>query len=197
MAWEEDSVRECSALLNNVILQKNIQDYWRWLLDPIQGYSVRETYRFLTFAAEPTIASDCNDVWNKLVPAKVSIFAWRLFQDRISTRANLVRQHVLQPTDNLCVGGCGSIETANHLFLGCNLFGTVWYLVCQWLGISFVFPGHIRDHYFQFTHLAGLSRTSYSYLKVIWLASVWAIWKIETTVVFLTRCSEFPFHGYL
>jgi len=184
MAWEEESVRECSALLNNVILQENIQDYWRWLLDLIQGYLVHGTYRFLTSVAGPTVVSDCKDVWHKLVPAKASIFAWRLLQDRIPTRANLVRRHVLQSTDNLCVEGCGSIEMADHIFLGCNLFGTVWYLVCQWLGISFVFPGHIKDHYFQFTHLASLPWTSYPYLKVIWLASVWTIWKDRNNCVF-------------
>ena len=26
MAWEEDSVRECASLLNNIVLQENIQD---------------------------------------------------------------------------------------------------------------------------------------------------------------------------
>jgi len=62
MAWEEESVRECSALLNNVILQENIQDYWRWLLDLIQGYLVHGTYRFLTSVAGPTVVSDCKDV---------------------------------------------------------------------------------------------------------------------------------------
>lgn len=45
LVWEEESVMECSALLNNVILQNNIQDSWKWLLDPIHGYSVRGTYR--------------------------------------------------------------------------------------------------------------------------------------------------------
>nr|ABN05773.1 hypothetical protein MtrDRAFT_AC148815g37v2 [Medicago truncatula] len=44
---KEESVRECSGLLHNIVLQENIHDAWRWLLDPIQGYSVRGAYRFL------------------------------------------------------------------------------------------------------------------------------------------------------
>jgi len=32
LAWEEESVRECSTLLNNIILQDHIQDKWKWLL---------------------------------------------------------------------------------------------------------------------------------------------------------------------
>lgn len=146
-------------------------------------YRSVESYRFLTSADEPMVTSDYNVVWHKLVPAKVSIFAWRLLQDRILTRSNLVRHHVLQPNDSMCVGGCGNIETTNHL-IECNLFTNVWYLICHWLEISFVYPGHIKELYLQFTQLAGMPRASYSYLKVIWLASVWTIWKDRNNCVF-------------
>jgi len=137
LAWEEDSVRECSVLLNNIILQDHIQDLWRWMLDPIHGYSARGTYRFLTSTAEPVMASVINNVWHKLVPLKVSLFAWRLLQDRIPTKSNLVRRHILQANDNLCVGGCGIIATADHLLIGCDLFGNVWFLVCPLASLSF------------------------------------------------------------
>jgi hypothetical protein len=53
---------ECVVLLNNAILQVNKHDYWRWLLDPIHGYSVRGTYRFLTSADEPLIGVAINNV---------------------------------------------------------------------------------------------------------------------------------------
>ena len=131
LAWEEESVRECSALLNNVILQDNIQDSWKWLLDPLHGYSVRGTYRFLTSGDDLVVGGANNNVCHKLVPSKVSLFAWRVLQNKILTRLNLVRSHVLQPNDNLCVGGCGTIETVDHLFIGCDIFDTVWYLVCH------------------------------------------------------------------
>ena len=119
-------------------------------------------------------------------PTKVSLFAWRLLQDRIPTRLNLVRRQVVQPNDNLCVGGCGFIETTDHLFIGSDLFGSVWFLVCHWLGFSFVFPGSIMDHYFQFIPSAGLPRFTHFYLKVIWLACVWAIWNERNNQVFKT-----------
>jgi len=44
LAWEEECVRGCYVLLSNVVLHDHIQDSWRWLLDPIQGYLVRGTY---------------------------------------------------------------------------------------------------------------------------------------------------------
>jgi len=74
MAWEEESVRECASLFNNVVLQENIQDRW-WLLDPIHGYTVHGTYQFLTTLPEPLVAGVLKDVWHKLVPTKISLFA--------------------------------------------------------------------------------------------------------------------------
>jgi len=182
-AWEEDSMRECIVLVNNVILQDNINDARRWMLDPVHGYSVRETYRFLTIPAEPTSENVINNVWHKLVPSKVSLFVWRILQDRIPTKLNLVRRHILQLNDNLCVGGCGDIETSDHLFIDCLLFRNVWNLVCQWLGIYLVFPKNIKEHYLQFTQIAALPRASHSYFKIIWLACVWAIWKDRNNCV--------------
>jgi len=184
MAWEEESVRECVVLLNNVILQVNTSDSWRWLLNPIHGYSVRGTYRFLTSADEPLHGVAVNNVWHKLVPSKVSIFAWRLLQDIIPTGSNLVHRQVLQPDNILCVSGCGFVELVDHLFVACNLFGRVWSLICNWLGISFVCPGSITDHFLHFTQVAGMPRSTYVFFKVIWLASSWAIWKARNNRVF-------------
>ena len=183
-AWEEDSMRECVALVTNIFLQNNTHDFWRWILDPTHGYSVRGAYHFLTSQAEPATENVISTVWHRLVPSKVSLFAWRLLQDRISTKSNLVRRHILQPNDNICVGGCGFTETTDHLFIGCALFGNVWNLVSQWLGIYVVFPRSIKEHYLQFTQLAALPRATHSYLKIIWLACVWAIWKDRNNCVF-------------
>jgi hypothetical protein len=87
------------------------------LLDPIHGYSVSGTYRYLTTIDDHWADGLLNDVWHKLEPSKVSLFGWRLLQDRIPTRANLVRRHVLQPNDNLCVGGCVTAQFSLDLFL--------------------------------------------------------------------------------
>jgi len=100
-AWEEDSMRECVALVTNIFLQNNTHDFWRWILDPTHGYSVRGAYHFLTSQAEPATENVISTVWHRLVPSKVSLFAWRLLQDRISTKSNLVRRHILQPNDNI------------------------------------------------------------------------------------------------
>lgn len=62
LAWEEESVRECSILLYNIVLQESVTNTWRWLLDPIHGYSVREAYRFLTHSGETVDRTLVDDV---------------------------------------------------------------------------------------------------------------------------------------
>nr|ABN06086.1 H+-transporting two-sector ATPase, alpha/beta subunit, central region, related [Medicago truncatula] len=103
------------------------------------------------------------------------MFVWRLFRNRLPTKDNLMQRHVLDIDDNVCVGGCGSQETTNHLLFGCHTFCSIWFLVFQWLSISFVAPFTTRDHFYQLGHLAGLPCSSHSFFQLIWLACIWVI----------------------
>jgi hypothetical protein len=81
-AWEEEMVEECRSLLNNVLLQSNVFDRWRWDPDTIDGYTVRGAYQILTIPVSNTIVPTDELVWHKQVPLKASIVAWRLLKDR-------------------------------------------------------------------------------------------------------------------
>lgn len=125
-----------------------------------------------------------DDIWHKQIPIKVSLFVWRLLRNRLPTRENMLWRRVLQVHGSECVYGCGVHETVNHLFIGCDIFSSLWTHVLHWLCISSVLSGDIRQHLFQFTNMAGLPRATYSFLKIIWFASVWAIWKERNNRVF-------------
>ncbi|KEH40972.1 hypothetical protein MTR_1g040225 [Medicago truncatula] len=77
LAWEEESVRECSEVLYNIVLQDDVPDTWRWLLDHAHGYSLRDSYRFLTSSGDQVDMSFVDDVWHRHIPVKVSLFPWR------------------------------------------------------------------------------------------------------------------------
>jgi len=87
---------------------------------------------------EPLERGLVDDVWLKQVPLKVSLFVWRLFRNRLPTKDNLLRRHVLHLDNITCVGGCGSLENAEHLLLGCDFFGLsvdtsvtlAWFIIC-------------------------------------------------------------------
>lgn len=172
LAWEEESVRECSVLFHNIVLQDNVHDTWRWLLDPTHGYMVREAYCFLTNNGELVDMTLVDDVWHKHIPSKVSLFVWRLLRNRLPTINSLVRRCILQLHDSACVFGCGGPKTVTHLFLGCDIFSSLWAHVWHWLGISSVHSGDFRNHFIQYTNMTGLSRVTHSFLRIIWFSSV-------------------------
>jgi len=58
--------------------------------------------------------------------------------------------HNIPHDSQLCVSDCGNTKSAHHLFLDCHFFGSVWYLVCNWLGFSSVDPVAILDQVVQF-----------------------------------------------
>jgi hypothetical protein len=184
-------VRECSTLLLNIVLQENVIDTWRWLLHHSHRYTVREAYNFITNNGNSVDKSTVVDVWHKFIPSKVSLFVWRLLRNRLSTRDNLVRRRVLLISDSVCVSSCGEPETAAHLFFGCNTFILLWSHVLYWMGLSAVLPGDSRQHLLQFTNMAGLPRATYSFLIIIWFATVWAIWKEINNRVFQNTACDY------
>ncbi|KAK2402105.1 hypothetical protein QL285_051652 [Trifolium repens] len=138
--WEEEMLRECQTLLLPFTVQDDTPDLWKWQPDPDTGYSVRGAYQLLT-SQDPALLGTAEDlVWHRQVPLKVSIFAWRLLRDRLPTKSNLVARGIISPEAHLCVTGCGGIETAQHIFISCSTFASLWGLVRSWIG-SWFFGG--------------------------------------------------------
>jgi len=143
LAWEEESVRECSMLLHNFVMQDTIHDTWRWQLDPINGYTVRGFYQFITSTGDLVDRSQVIDVWHKHVPSKVSLLVWQMFRNRLPTKDNLTYRGILHANDSTCGDGCDTIENVAHLFLQCKFSSELWSHVFNWLGISFVSSGEL------------------------------------------------------
>ncbi|XP_045831507.1 uncharacterized protein LOC123922882 [Trifolium pratense] len=144
-----------------------ITDRWQWQPDPDSGYTVRGAYELLTTFDSVTMDDAENLIWHSQVPLKVSIFAWRLLRDRLPTKSNLISRGILSSTAHLCISGCGEAESAHHLFISCSCFGSLWALVCSWIGVPLTSSTTIRDHFVQFTYLAGGSRARRSFLQLI------------------------------
>lgn len=90
---------------------------------------MQEAYRFLTNNGNSVDRTLVDDIWHKQIPSKVYLFVWRLLHNRLPTRDNLVRRRVLSLLDSAYVSGCGEQEIATHLFLGCDIFSSLW-LMC-------------------------------------------------------------------
>ena len=129
-------------------------------------------------------------LWQKNVPLKVVVFAWRLFRNRLPTRDNLLQRNVLNSDSCLCITRFGSPETINHLFLHCSYFSTVWNCILRWIGFSTAAPLDVSDHFTQFCLGGGGPQVRLTILIAIWFATVWKIWKERNNRIFNAKdCS--------
>ncbi|WJX93598.1 hypothetical protein P8452_75105 [Trifolium repens] len=172
--WDDEMLGECQSLLLPFTMQAQSPDVWRWQPDPDAGYSVRGAYQLLTSQDSFTLGEADDLVWHKEVPLKVSIFAWRLLRDKLPTKSNLVARGIISPENQLCVSGCGGNESAQHLFLFCSIYGSLWALVRYWIGLTDMHT--LTAHFVQFTYSAGGLCARRSFLQLIWLACVWVLW---------------------
>jgi len=122
-------VGEFILLLASVTLQVNREDKWLSTLKNSNTFTVRSLYDFLTIQLQVELPVDVSSIWHRDVPLKVVVFAWRLFRDRLPTKDNLLRRGVINHDSRTCVAGCDFVESSSHLFLHCNIFGSVWHLI--------------------------------------------------------------------
>jgi hypothetical protein len=177
-------VEECRILLDIVVVHANVSDRWQWNPDTHDGYIVRYAYQILTSPVSRTVDAIDELVWHRQVPLKVSIIAWRLLKDRLPTKLNLQRRGLLEPAVTTCVSRCGIDEFVSHLFLHCEVFGSLWQYIRSWIGISGVDPHNISEHFYQFTHSTGHSKARRSFLQLIWLLCVWLVWNERNNRLF-------------
>jgi len=118
-----------------------------------------------------------------------------LLRNRIPTKTNILRHRVLHHNDTICVGGRGCPETAVHLFLAFDIFGSMWSFLWRRLGIDFVPSDMIGEHFDHFSCLVGMPRYTHSFFRVIWLACVWIIRKERNNHIFKNVALDPCTHG--
>jgi len=130
--------------------------------------------------------------WHQQVPLKVSIFAWSLLRDRLPMKANLTARGILQSDATLCVAGCGMNEIAEHLFLSCTSFASLWEQLRLWIGFVEVDSNNVSNHFVQFTCLTGFGKAKRSFLHLIWLLCTWMMWNERNNRLFNNFVTEVP-----
>lgn len=82
-----------------------------------QRYTVKSVYGNLTSAKVVRNDNFHHVLWLKAVPLKVNIFIRCLFLNRLATKDNLFRRHILGDGETFCSAECGFMEDRDHLFL--------------------------------------------------------------------------------
>ncbi|GAU26578.1 hypothetical protein TSUD_266930 [Trifolium subterraneum] len=162
-----------------------VEDSWVLKYDPSGRFSVRSAYLTLT---GPKVVSDPNPllsrVWKSWDPLKVIVFSWKLLQDRVATRQNLLRRQVIRDISDSFCAFCGvSVESVDHLFTSCDFIFPVWYKLVRWLGFQFVSPNSIIGLFEGFLGFS-VNRKFRLGCVLIWHAAVWSIWNSLYDLIF-------------
>ncbi|GKC86755.1 RNA-directed DNA polymerase, eukaryota, reverse transcriptase zinc-binding domain protein [Tanacetum coccineum] len=104
-----------------ILLQ--IEDHWVWSLSSTSDFSVNSANSFFDDKLLPSF--DTPTRWVKVIPIKINIFAWRVWQDKLPIRLNLSLTGFDIPTI-LCSSCNTLVESASHLFFSCLVARQVW-----------------------------------------------------------------------
>ncbi|XP_076924509.1 uncharacterized protein LOC143586979 [Bidens hawaiensis] len=129
-----------------------------------------------------------NFKWNKWVPLKVEVLAWRKEMERIPSLVSLVRRNANMPS-MLCPI-CGKTEElSEHLFVSCNFTQATWKLIDQWCKVPFFFSFSFRGllEMFKVTRLPKRKAKAF---HAVCLTTIWCLWKARNDAVFNGKLAQ-------
>ncbi|GJV22065.1 RNA-directed DNA polymerase, eukaryota [Tanacetum coccineum] len=109
------------------------EEEWVWDLNNDGDFCVKEVRRMLDDFFLPK--SEMATRWVKCVPAKVNVFAWRVWLDRLPTRLNLIRRNI-KVLSSLCPVCLNDHEDVSHLMFKCSLASDISRRICCWWDLS-------------------------------------------------------------
>lgn len=180
--WSQLAISELLAL-HNLGIQvhfSNKHDYWEWGPDGTKDFSVSLVRKLL----RPS-DNNANSVifpWNKVLPAKINIFGWRMLLNRLPTKDALIRRGI--NVDNPGCIFCGSSgESMDHILTGCGFTNELWNAIEIWCRLPPMVVFSSKDLVFLHTHVKGSSVRKVLIQSVI-LVACWVIWKSRNNMIF-------------
>ena len=92
-----------------------------WQLDNKGKYSSSSLYHVINFRGVQPVFIPA--IWKLRVPPKIHVFLWLLSKNKLMTRDNLRKRHIIKPLD--CVY-CLEQESCSHLFFECIVAKHLW-----------------------------------------------------------------------
>ncbi|GLT52165.1 hypothetical protein SLA2020_255190 [Shorea laevis] len=173
--WENELLQELINELQGISLKKGQQDTWMWKHSREGKYSVQTAYKYLSQQHTAGSGQKYDLVWNKNVPLKVTAFAWKLLQNRIPTKDNLMKRGMNGQGNDKCVLCDLEAESVEHLFFKCNVSWSIWASCYDWWDLKVAAHSKGWPHLEQHIGMISTSLIKEMWI-VVWFATVWSIW---------------------
>jgi len=180
--WEKPLVDQLSQVLLEAGLVQGVADSWVWKVGGIHMFSVNSVYNHVRKDCEVVSSPIFSKLWGCKAVASVVLNAWKMLENKLATRVNLLRRGVLVENSACCL--CGEEEeSCRHLFFDCRFAWRVWCLCFKWLGVSFVYHIDPKSNFDQFR--MSLSSDSVNVLwSTIWVGVLTEIWNHMNFIIF-------------
>ncbi|XP_021975347.1 uncharacterized protein LOC110870477 [Helianthus annuus] len=120
--------------------------------------------------------------WNNWCPVKVNFLSWRLYCNRLPTKAALSRRNIHLPSTT-CVLFGDYEETTDHLFASCRLVQQVWDEISRWCRNPTPFLFSAKDVLELHLHCRGLAKWKRALYSVV-QTCIWCIWQARNEATF-------------
>nr|GEU91876.1 RNA-directed DNA polymerase, eukaryota [Tanacetum cinerariifolium] len=165
--------------LDEVILSHS-RDKWAWSLDPNKEFSVKSARDFIDDLMLP---KECTATrWLKCIPLKINIFAWRVYLDKLPTRANISLRGIDIP-NIMCPICNSSLESTNHLFFSCKLAKDLLKKVTRWWELEYV-DIHSYGDWLEWLKSLKLQNRVKDLFEAVCYVLWWSIWKYRNQAIF-------------
>ncbi|GKC54978.1 RNA-directed DNA polymerase, eukaryota [Tanacetum coccineum] len=176
---EAQQLEQLTNLLDSVSLS-NMEDRCFWDLNGEGVFQVKDVRSVLdeTFLPKENIPTR----WVKSIPIKVNVFVWKLVQDRIPTRLNLMSRNIFVPSVECPVCNNDS-ESSSHLFFGCQVAKEVLKLICRWWDLV-LYDFDNYDGWLLWFNSIRLSSKLKGVLEGVFYVYWWSIWSYRNQLLF-------------
>lgn len=112
--------------INRYPLQEHTRDGWRWRQNRDGNFVTKKAYLLLTADdGEDGAGQDgsfvFSKIWSKNFTIRASTTVWRILWDRLPTRTNLHKRHILPQNSTMECPLCKhNSETVAHFFFYCS-----------------------------------------------------------------------------
>ncbi|KAH1255283.1 Transposon TX1 uncharacterized protein [Glycine max] len=117
---EIDMVAAFMDEIDGVQIHLSSMDYLTWRADPSGSYSTKSAYNLLMDDGSSNNEDSASRImWSLKIPPRASAFSWRLFKNRLPTKANLRRRQVDLPSHR-CPLCDVEEESVGHVMFSCT-----------------------------------------------------------------------------